>query len=110
LDASLCCTCNVEARRRESCPAYALAIEPQNCHPATGQSSWALHALELAVAVRCASVYASRRAVFVSAWNIVRRRAVTSRTPDFQVAAPGERGEVARALGTTVAHACPRTL
>jgi hypothetical protein len=110
LDASLCCTDDVEARHRESCPAYMLANEPQNCRPATGRSSWALHAPELAVAVRCASVYAGRRAVFVSAGNVVRHRAVSSRAPDFQVAAPGEGGKAARALGTAVACARPCAL
>jgi hypothetical protein len=30
-----------------------------------------------------ASLYATRRAVFVSVGNVVRRRAVTSRAPDF---------------------------
>jgi hypothetical protein len=51
LDASLCCTGDVEAHHRESCPACVLVIEPQNCRPVTGRSSWALHALELAVVV-----------------------------------------------------------
>jgi hypothetical protein len=36
--------------------------------------------------------------------------AAPSRAPDFQVAAPGERGEVARALGTAVARARHRVL
>jgi hypothetical protein len=55
-------------------------------------------------------LYAGCRAVFVFAGNVVRCRTVTSRTLDFQVAAPGERGEVARALGMTVARARPRAL
>jgi hypothetical protein len=110
LDAFLCWTGDVEAHRRESCPACVLAIEPQNCCPVTGRSSWALHAPELAVAVRCASEYAGRRAVFASAGNIVRGRAVSSHTPDSQVAAPGDRGEAARALGTAVSAHAPRAL
>jgi hypothetical protein len=44
LDAFQCWTGDVEARRREPYPACVLAIEPQYCHPATGLSSWALHA------------------------------------------------------------------
>jgi hypothetical protein len=110
LDASLCSTGDVEARRQESCPACVLAIEPQNCRPATGRSSWALHAPELAVAVRCASVNAGRRAVNVFAGNVVRSRVASSRAPGFQVAAPGELGEAARALGTAVARARHRAL
>jgi hypothetical protein len=45
-------------------------------------------------------VNAGRRAVNDIAESVVRRRAASSRTADFQVAAPSERGEVARALGT----------
>jgi hypothetical protein len=110
LDASLCSTSDVEARHRESCPACVLAIEPQNCRPATGRSSWALHAPELAVAVRCASMNAGRRAVNVFAVNVVHRRAASSRAPGFLVVAPSERGEATRALGTAVARAHHRTL
>jgi hypothetical protein len=44
------------------------------------------------------------------AGNEVCRRATSSRAPDLQVAAPGARGEAARALGTAVACARPRTL
>jgi hypothetical protein len=110
LDASLCSTDDVEAHRRESRPACVLAIEPQNCRPAMGQSSWALHAPELAVVVRCSSVNAGRRAVNVFAWNVVRRRATSSHAPGFQVAAPGEHGQSTRALGTAVALAHHRAL
>jgi hypothetical protein len=87
-----------------------LAFELQNYSPATGRSSWAIHAPELAVTVRCASVYASRRAVNVFAGDVVRRRAVSSRAPGFQVAAPGERGEVVHALGMDVARSCHHPL
>jgi hypothetical protein len=82
-----------------------LAIEPQNCRPATGQSSWAIHALELAVAVRCASVNAGRRAKGFSTGNVVCRRADSSCTSGFQVVAPSGHGEAARASGTTTASA-----
>jgi hypothetical protein len=50
-------------------------------------------------------VNVSRRAVNVFAGNVVHHRATSSRAPGFQVAAPGERGEAARALGTAVARA-----
>jgi hypothetical protein len=60
--------------------------------------------------VRCAYVYAGHRAVNVFAGDVVRRRAVLSRAPGFQVAALGERGEAARALGTAVARTRHRAL
>jgi hypothetical protein len=40
----------------------------------------------------------------------VRRYAASSRTPGFQVAAPGKRGEAAHAIGTAVARAHHRML
>jgi hypothetical protein len=60
-----CWTGNVEARRRDPYLACVPAFEPQTYRPATGQSSWALHAPELAVPVRGASVNTDRRAVNV---------------------------------------------
>jgi hypothetical protein len=44
------------------------------------------------------------------AGNEVHRRVASRRAPDLQVAAPGTRGEAARALGTAVARACHRAL
>jgi hypothetical protein len=50
LDAFQYWTGDVEARRWEPYPACVLAIESQYYRPATGLSSWALHAPELTVA------------------------------------------------------------
>jgi hypothetical protein len=47
-----CLTGDVEARCRYPYLACVLAVEPQSYRPATGRSSWARHAPELAVAVR----------------------------------------------------------
>jgi hypothetical protein len=44
------------------------------------------------------------------AGDMVRCRAASSRAPGFQVVAPGERGEAARALGTAVARALHHAL
>jgi hypothetical protein len=44
------------------------------------------------------------------AGDVARRHAASSRAPGFQVAAPGEHGEAARALGTAVVRAHHRAL
>jgi hypothetical protein len=54
-----------------------------------GRSFWAIHAPELAVFVRCASVNAGRRSEGFSAGDVVRHRAASSCAPSFQVATPG---------------------
>jgi hypothetical protein len=83
------------------------AFEPQHCRPANMWRSRAIHAPSPAVTVRVPSEIAGLRDELVVAGNVVRRRAASSRAPSYQEAAPGERGEVARAVGTTVASACP---
>jgi hypothetical protein len=86
------------------------AIKPQNCRAVIVWRSRATHAPEPAVTVRGLRVGTGRRAGNFCVGNEMRRRTASSRAPDLQVAAPGARGEAARALSTVVASARPRVL
>jgi hypothetical protein len=98
-------------RRRWGAPsgvsAWMRAFELQHCRTAIEWRSRAIHAPGPTVAVRGPSEIASIRADLVVAGDVVRRRAASRRAPGYQEAAPGERGEAARAISAAVASTHP---